>query len=176
MSTLVVQELLSFGTAIITLIYFYFFFRTVQDPLKYQSTLVTFFAIILPTQVLIGIWRGLLWFIGYLQTIILGTIVFSFIAFLYGATIDTNLPLWALLVTLLIIVPHVNFHIRSYRRISIGIGLAIVWASAFVIPLDWDRPWQVWPICCTYGVVIGCIVSVLLSPLFKLRGWDPFTS
>ncbi|KAK4881985.1 hypothetical protein RN001_005304 [Aquatica leii] len=33
------------------------------------------------------------------------------------------------------------------------------WLGAIVIPLDWDRPWQVWPIPCSLGSMIGYICS-----------------
>jgi phosphatidylinositol glycan class F len=41
------------------------------------------------------------------------------------------------------------------------------WLGAFVIPLDWERPWQVWPISCVVGAVIGhligCAVGIVLA-------------
>ncbi|KAF5303136.1 hypothetical protein FQR65_LT19029 [Abscondita terminalis] len=33
------------------------------------------------------------------------------------------------------------------------------WLGAIVIPLDWDRPWQVWPIPCSLGAMLGYICS-----------------
>lgn len=35
------------------------------------------------------------------------------------------------------------------------------WFGAFVIPLDWDRPWQVWPIPCSLGAMLGYFASHL---------------
>lgn len=35
------------------------------------------------------------------------------------------------------------------------------WFGAFVIPLDWDRPWQVWPIPCSLGAMVGYFISHL---------------
>ncbi|GFT22346.1 phosphatidylinositol-glycan biosynthesis class F protein [Nephila pilipes] len=29
------------------------------------------------------------------------------------------------------------------------------WVGAFPIPLDWDRPWQTWPITCCIGASLG---------------------
>merc|ERR1712096_394402 len=29
------------------------------------------------------------------------------------------------------------------------------WVGAFPIPLDWDRSWQIWPITCCIGGVVG---------------------
>lgn len=36
------------------------------------------------------------------------------------------------------------------------------WCGAFVIPLDWDRPWQEWPIPCSVGAVLGCSIGHLI--------------
>ncbi|XP_078261120.1 phosphatidylinositol-glycan biosynthesis class F protein [Rhinoraja longicauda] len=40
------------------------------------------------------------------------------------------------------------------------------WLGAFPIPLDWDRPWQVWPISCTLGATLGFTVSLVIAPLW----------
>lgn len=37
------------------------------------------------------------------------------------------------------------------------------WCGGIVIPLDWDRPWQVWPVPCCLGALAGYSVSHLLS-------------
>ncbi|KAG8305758.1 hypothetical protein J6590_062066 [Homalodisca vitripennis] len=37
------------------------------------------------------------------------------------------------------------------------------WLGAFVIPLDWDREWQVWPIPCSLGALLGFAVSQVFS-------------
>ncbi|XKL68682.1 hypothetical protein PGB90_006451 [Kerria lacca] len=29
------------------------------------------------------------------------------------------------------------------------------WFGAFVIPLDWDRKWQIWPVPCVIGSLVG---------------------
>ena len=42
------------------------------------------------------------------------------------------------------------------------------WFGAFPIPLDWDRPWQAWPITCVIGAVIGNAL-VGLSTLLTIR-------
>ncbi|XP_008554247.1 phosphatidylinositol-glycan biosynthesis class F protein [Microplitis demolitor] len=46
------------------------------------------------------------------------------------------------------------------------------WLGAIVIPLDWDRPWQEWPIPCAIGALIGYIVAnficfIKLLPVYK---------
>lgn len=43
---------------------------------------------------------------------------------------------------------------RQWLKSGIS-SLLGTWLGAFVIPLDWDRLWQVWPICCTYGSLAG---------------------
>ncbi|XP_044284488.1 phosphatidylinositol-glycan biosynthesis class F protein [Varanus komodoensis] len=40
------------------------------------------------------------------------------------------------------------------------------WFGAFPIPLDWDRPWQVWPISCSLGATFGYMAGLLLAPLW----------
>ncbi|CAA7391209.1 unnamed protein product [Spirodela intermedia] len=42
------------------------------------------------------------------------------------------------------------------------------WFGAWPMPLDWERPWQEWPICVTYGAVLGYVVGVLASLSFIL--------
>ncbi|KAK3757863.1 hypothetical protein RRG08_014419 [Elysia crispata] len=39
------------------------------------------------------------------------------------------------------------------------------WLGAVPIPLDWDRPWQVWPISCVIGALLGYAVGLLLSSI-----------
>ncbi len=39
------------------------------------------------------------------------------------------------------------------------------WVGAFPIPLDWDRPWQAWPITCCLGALAGHGVASLWSLL-----------
>ncbi len=38
--------------------------------------------------------------------------------------------------------------------------VAGVWLGAVPIPLDWDRPWQVWPIPCSIGALLGHAVGL----------------
>lgn len=46
---------------------------------------------------------------------------------------------------------------------NLQLTLIGAWLGAVVIPLDWDRPWQVWPIPCCTGAVIGCAVANIVS-------------
>ena len=39
---------------------------------------------------------------------------------------------------------------------ALGLGSVIgAWLGALPIPLDWDRPWQVWPVTCAFGSYCG---------------------
>ncbi|KAF8392991.1 hypothetical protein HHK36_021232 [Tetracentron sinense] len=37
------------------------------------------------------------------------------------------------------------------------------WLGAWPMPLDWERPWQEWPICVSYGAVAGYLVAMVAS-------------
>ncbi|KAJ8553559.1 hypothetical protein K7X08_024237 [Anisodus acutangulus] len=37
------------------------------------------------------------------------------------------------------------------------------WFGAWPMPLDWESPWQEWPICVTYGAVAGYLVGLVAS-------------
>ncbi|TVU48529.1 hypothetical protein EJB05_08167 [Eragrostis curvula] len=37
------------------------------------------------------------------------------------------------------------------------------WIGAWPMPLDWERPWQEWPICVTYGAVCGHLIGMVAS-------------
>ncbi|GER45890.1 glycosylphosphatidylinositol anchor biosynthesis protein 11 [Striga asiatica] len=37
------------------------------------------------------------------------------------------------------------------------------WFGAWPMPLDWERPWQEWPICVTYGAVFGYSIGLVVS-------------
>ncbi|XP_013659562.2 phosphatidylinositol-glycan biosynthesis class F protein-like [Brassica napus] len=45
------------------------------------------------------------------------------------------------------------------------------WFGAWPMPLDWERPWQEWPICVCYGAIGGYIVGQIVSlcAMFFLR-------
>ncbi|XP_076463517.1 GPI ethanolamine phosphate transferase, stabilizing subunit-like [Babylonia areolata] len=40
------------------------------------------------------------------------------------------------------------------------------WLGAVPIPLDWDRPWQVWPVSCVVGALMGHCVGLLGSAVY----------
>ncbi|XP_042981236.1 uncharacterized protein LOC122310977 isoform X3 [Carya illinoinensis] len=37
------------------------------------------------------------------------------------------------------------------------------WLGAWPMPLDWERPWQEWPICVSYGAMAGYLVAIVVS-------------
>jgi len=42
------------------------------------------------------------------------------------------------------------------------VGTAVgSWAGAFPIALDWDRPWQAWPLTPAYAAILGYILGSL---------------
>ncbi|MED6180841.1 hypothetical protein PIB30_013924 [Stylosanthes scabra] len=42
------------------------------------------------------------------------------------------------------------------------------WFGAWPMPLDWEMPWQEWPICVSYGAIGGYMVGLVASCLFVL--------
>ncbi|XP_028928054.1 phosphatidylinositol-glycan biosynthesis class F protein [Ornithorhynchus anatinus] len=54
-------------------------------------------------------------------------------------------------------------------------SVAGAWLGAFPLPLDWDRPWQVWPISCTLGATSGYAAGLLVSPLWIYRNRQRLT-
>lgn len=53
------------------------------------------------------------------------------------------------------------------------------WASCVVIPLDWDRPWQKWPVPNAIGVLIMCLTTSAgfwIKGCVKCKGWCPASS
>ncbi|KAK8678880.1 hypothetical protein V6N13_144358 [Hibiscus sabdariffa] len=37
------------------------------------------------------------------------------------------------------------------------------WFGAWPMPLDWEHPWQDWPICVSYGAMAGYVVGMVGS-------------
>ncbi|XP_059459379.1 uncharacterized protein LOC132188833 [Corylus avellana] len=42
------------------------------------------------------------------------------------------------------------------------------WFGAWPMPLDWERPWQEWPICVSYGAIAGYLIAMVASSCFIL--------
>jgi hypothetical protein len=52
-------------------------------------------------------------------------------------------------------------HAIQFVRLPAVTVIVCAWMSAFFAPLDWNMPWQVWPIPCFYcsfgGYMLGCL-------------------
>ncbi|XP_015518058.1 phosphatidylinositol-glycan biosynthesis class F protein [Neodiprion lecontei] len=51
-----------------------------------------------------------------------------------------------------------NVLVEAVKR-NIQATLLGTWLGATVIPLDWNRPWQAWPIPCITGALIGYMIA-----------------
>lgn len=65
------------------------------------------------------------------------------------------------------------FGVRNYGKDTIVemlvsnamLTICGAWVGAVVIPLDWNTPWQKWPIPCYLGAVLGFLLSNVLTVL-----------
>ncbi|NXX43676.1 PIGF protein, partial [Tricholaema leucomelas] len=55
---------------------------------------------------------------------------------------------------------------ESSLQITTVCSILGAWFGAFPIPLDWDRPWQVWPISCSLGATFGYMAGLIIAPLW----------
>ncbi|XP_066603616.1 phosphatidylinositol-glycan biosynthesis class F protein [Prorops nasuta] len=53
-------------------------------------------------------------------------------------------------------------------KVNIKATLLGTWLGAIVIPLDWDRPWQAWPIPCVTGAFFGYMLAHFITLLKTL--------
>ncbi|KAJ8536162.1 hypothetical protein K7X08_034563 [Anisodus acutangulus] len=80
---------------------------------------------------------------------------------------------WSLLMSLLTFVPAAcvfgsswtDWHRSTDCMICLPAHGAVIgaWFGAWPMPLDWESPWQEWPICVTYGAVAGYLVGLVAS-------------
>lgn len=105
--------------------------------------------------------------------------IYFMMAILYGAEIFTkheeSLMLSSLLSVLTVFPVCLNLGSHAFLPLLLGVKpsnklemllaqnmyltLGGAWLGAMVIPLDWDRPWQAWPIPCSLGAMAGFITS-----------------
>jgi len=45
------------------------------------------------------------------------------------------------------------------------------WVGSLPMLLDWDRPWQQWPIPVYYGAIVGWVVGYVCFPLANQIWW-----
>jgi len=110
------------------------------------------------------------------------TMFFWTIAVLFGAPLLSLVPqtvLWALLEAAIVALPcaavlgsstdtwlrlfidaNVQTMADAYCAIPAMGATAGAWLGAIPIPLDWDRPWQAWPITLVYGAAAGYAVGL----------------
>lgn len=128
---------------------------------------------------------------GSLIAFIFVWVVVHIIAVLFGAHFVEDFmetTLWAAMVSSMVVTPGVcvlgpkvrswvalfnfkNFDSVSRRRlyycvVATGIGC---WLSPVVVPLDWDRPWQLWPVPGVIGAILGYCGGLLISGLRILK-------
>jgi len=115
--------------------------------------------------------------------IIIMTVLYYTIAVLFGAQIFSKYEetvMLSILLCVLTVIP-ACLHLGANSVISLLFGqkpsndvlstlilkttqltLFGTWLGAFVIPLDWDRAWQEWPIPCASGALLGFTAANLL--------------
>lgn len=114
----------------------------------------------------------------------LGCIFFYIICICYGAPLLTSTEEtfhFAMLLTVLVCLPNCIFcgsNLNSWFSMftsnsSSGLETVVyftsvcsilgAWLGAVPIPLDWDRPWQEWPISCVIGAVSGYCLGLLMA-------------
>lgn len=115
--------------------------------------------------------------------VISSVIVFSLIAIAFGASVLSNYEQtlnFSLLLTILTVFP-ACIHFNAQSAISLFTSgqysnnhqkiilqkfyctMLGAWFGAFVIPLDWNRDWQAWPIPCCIGALVGTSLGQLVS-------------
>ncbi|KAM3859724.1 phosphatidylinositol-glycan biosynthesis class F protein [Diretmus argenteus] len=117
---------------------------------------------------------------------LLSCLFYHTVVVLYGAPlIESALETFSLAVLLTslttlrclcVLGPNVQAWIRVFSRhgamsvwdtslqITVACTLVGAWVGAFPIPLDWDRPWQVWPVSCSLSSVIGFLTGLVAAP------------
>mmetsp|Transcript_8961 Transcript_8961/g.12172 ORF Transcript_8961/g.12172 Transcript_8961/m.12172 type:complete len:213 (-) Transcript_8961:73-711(-) len=120
-------------------------------------------------------------FIGSL----LGLVVFYVVAVLYGAPLlHLGTLAWSALLSSLVVIPpscalpweagpwrklFAQFAPEGEKELSLCLpshgAMVGAWVGAWTIPLDWDRPWQIWPIPCALGAVGGYGIGLLAACL-----------
>ncbi|OJD20259.1 hypothetical protein ACJ73_08409 [Blastomyces percursus] len=120
--------------------------------------------------------------------VILGTPFLSICLILFGAPFTTNLPAtilcaahMSILAGTSLIYVHgtdgavwqeiwgISRAIDAVWGATVGVGLG-AWFGAVPIPLDWDRPWQTYPITIITGTYIGYVLGYIVGRTPLLYG------
>ncbi|KAH8964061.1 hypothetical protein BDL97_04G044300 [Sphagnum fallax] len=134
--------------------------------------------------------RSVWWSLGCgLLSLPVGMVVAALVALAFGAPTSFEFAArtwhWACLMSSLTVLPAAIVlgaswtdwqRVFAFTKPHGGVELAIcipahgaalgAWVGAWPMPLDWERPWQEWPVCCTYGAgggyLLGLVVTVIL--------------
>ncbi|XP_077482070.1 phosphatidylinositol-glycan biosynthesis class F protein [Stigmatopora argus] len=118
----------------------------------------------------------------------LSCLFFHTLLVLYGAPlIDSAMETFSLAVLLsslttlrclCMLGPNVQAWIRVFSRhgamsvwdtclqITVALTGLGTWFGAFAMPLDWNRPWQAWPISCSLGAMSGFLSGLVVAPTY----------
>lgn len=113
--------------------------------------------------------------------VLVGIPLFYVSAVLFGAPVFELLPqtmMWSVIQSMFVLLPLAaaqHFDLQVWKRVYAlndartafemcaswgGIGSMVgAWSGACLIPLDWDAPWQKWPIPLIYGGSVGFVVG-----------------
>ncbi|XP_050454338.1 phosphatidylinositol-glycan biosynthesis class F protein [Cataglyphis hispanica] len=121
----------------------------------------------------------------FLLTAFVLSIVYYIMIVLFGAPVLTDHEETTMLVITLIILTFVatSLHLGVDNALDVLIGTYFqkssiladalrtniqatilgTWLGAIVNPLDWDRPWQAWPIPCIIGALLGYLIAHFIT-------------
>ncbi|XP_031261787.1 phosphatidylinositol-glycan biosynthesis class F protein-like [Pistacia vera] len=63
---------------------------------------------------------------------------------------------------------HTNFVSAKWICLPVHGAVIGAWFGAWPMPLDWERPWQEWPICVSYGALAEYLIGMVASLGFVL--------
>eukprot|EP00271_Cylindrocystis_brebissonii_P018412 TRINITY_DN5198_c0_g1_i1.p1 TRINITY_DN5198_c0_g1~~TRINITY_DN5198_c0_g1_i1.p1 ORF type:complete len:230 (-),score=19.69 TRINITY_DN5198_c0_g1_i1:546-1235(-) len=117
-----------------------------------------------------------------------GVLLWSLVALVFGAPLSLKSLAatlhWATLLSVLTVVPLacilgfdwskwqalIGNPLRPFassreRVASVAAHGALIgaWIGAIPMPLDWEKPWQEWPICCSFGMMCGYLVGAVVG-------------
>jgi len=148
---------------------------------------------VLTTWVLVGRNVGLIRYaLRCSGGMLVGTLFFHVIVVLFGAPVHTMFYrslFWSATQAAYVFLPCAGAHglsWQAWRRIYVscewhsnveklcgwtGAGCcAGAWLGACLIPLDWDEPWQQWPLPLLYGSMVGFVLVHVAAALFMEPG------
>uniref|UniRef100_A0A3B4F2L7 Phosphatidylinositol glycan anchor biosynthesis class F n=1 Tax=Pundamilia nyererei TaxID=303518 RepID=A0A3B4F2L7_9CICH len=114
--------------------------------------------------------------VTYTKSSVLLCLCLFFISALETFSLAVLLTSLTTLRCLCVLGPNIQAWIRVFSRhgamsvwdtclqITVACTLIGAWVGAFPIPLDWDRPWQVWPVSCSLGSLFGYLTGLVAAP------------